>query len=306
MKLLAALGALLFSGTILATPLHNIVVFGDSLSDNGNLYELAEHQFPPSPPYYEGRFSNGPVWIEYLSSSYFPGNSADHLLNYAYGGAGVSEDDSDDVLLTLTKEINDYLATHQDKASEDSLFVVWIGANNYLALPEDSEKVLEDVNKGIQHSLERLADKGAKHIVVVNVPDLGKTPAAIDFDQIDKMSYLANAHNKLLDQTVINLKQAYPDVRWLYFDINAAFNDVLDHPQNYGVSNTTGTCAYLDVKKMTNLSVLNVAAAVKPRVQDMCEGYLFFDPVHPTALAHEILAEKARIMLDDSGVEFVD
>ena len=66
MKLLATLSAFLFSGIVAATPLQNIVVFGDSLSDNGNLYEIMKHQLPQSPPYYKGRFSNGPVWVEHL------------------------------------------------------------------------------------------------------------------------------------------------------------------------------------------------------------------------------------------------
>ncbi len=58
MKLLATLGAFVFSGIVADAPLHNIVVFGDSLSDNGNLYEIMKHQLPQSPPYFEGRFSN--------------------------------------------------------------------------------------------------------------------------------------------------------------------------------------------------------------------------------------------------------
>src|SRR6188472_2981783 len=98
MKLLATLGALLFSGFVTATPLHNMVVFGDSLSDNGNLYEFMKHQLPQDPPYFAGRFSNGPVWVEHLVASYFPNDPSSHLFDYAFGGAGVSEEDGDDVL----------------------------------------------------------------------------------------------------------------------------------------------------------------------------------------------------------------
>lgn len=311
MRLLATLGAFLFSGIVLATPLHNIVVFGDSLSDNGNLYQMMQHQLPPSPPYYEGRFSNGPVWIEYLISSYFPENPGDHLLDYAFGGAGVSEGEGDDdVLFTLRSEVNKYLTTHEDKASEDSLFVVWIGANNYLALPEETDKTIEDVNNGILHSLQRLADKGAKHILVVNLPDLGKTPAATEFDAVDVMTYLAQTHNNLLNTTVNNLKQAYPDVNWLYFDMNEAFNDVLENPQTYGLRDITGTCSTnseLDDEDVTKTSVLKMVAAVKPKIKsDACNGYLFFDLVHPTALAHQILAERARKLLDEKGIELTN
>ncbi len=41
-----------------------VVVVGDSFSDNGNLY--ARTGGPPA-PYWQGRISNGPVWAEYLA-----------------------------------------------------------------------------------------------------------------------------------------------------------------------------------------------------------------------------------------------
>jgi len=60
-----------------------IKAFGDSTCDNGNgTYTLLNHTYPPSPPYYNGRFSNGPVFMEYLSNIL---NAT--LYDYAYGGA---------------------------------------------------------------------------------------------------------------------------------------------------------------------------------------------------------------------------
>jgi len=307
MRLFTALGAFLFSGIVAATPLHDVVVFGDSLSDNGNLYEFMRHQLPPSPPYFEGRFSNGPVWIEHLMASYFPGNTSSHLFDYAYGGAGVSEEDEDDVLFTLRREINTYLLAHDDKASPDSLFVVWIGSNNYLGLPSDVEKTIEDVNEGIVHSLKHLADKGAKHVLIVNLPDLGRIPAAIEFDSVDILTYFAKKHNSLLDKTIADFKEQYPAVEWLYFDLNEAFNYLLEHPKEYGITNITDTCSNSLVNKLTKTSVLKMVSSVTPKLKhDACDGYLFFDLVHPTAQAHEILAEKARVMLDNAGVTFSD
>jgi phospholipase/lecithinase/hemolysin len=54
--------------TILVSSLHaelfsEIVVFGDSESDAGNVFELSGDTYPASPPYWQGRFSNGPVWV---------------------------------------------------------------------------------------------------------------------------------------------------------------------------------------------------------------------------------------------------
>lgn len=308
MKLLAAIGAFLFSGIIQATPLHNIVVFGDSLSDNGNLYEFMKHQLPPSPPYHEGRFTNGPVWIEYLVASYFPENPAEHLQDYAYGGAGVSEEEgADDVLFTLRREVNTYLMLNNDKASEDDLYVIWIGSNNYLAYPSDTEQSLKDVNLGMKHSLEQLVEKGAKHILVVNLPDLGRTPAAVEFDSVAAMTYFSDEHNKLLSTTIEEFKRVYPDVEWLYYDLHQAFNDVLEHPQQFGFKNITDTCSQSVIEDIGKPTVLNLVAAVQPKIKkDACDGYLFFDLVHPTNLAHEILAERARVMLDESGVVLSD
>lgn len=308
MKLLATLGAFLFSGIVSAAPLHNIVVFGDSLSDNGNLYEFMKHQLPQSPPYFEGRFSNGPVWVEHLAQFYFPNDPASHLQDFAIGGSGVSEEeDEDDVLFTLKREVNSYLLANQDKASPDSLYIVWIGANNYLGMPSEVEETLMTVNTGISNSLQRLADKGAKHIMVLNLPDLGRTPAAYEFGSTEALSYFSDQHNSNMSKTVARLKEEYQGVDWLYFDMNHAFGYVLEHAADYGFTNITGSCSTSVVNELTKKSVLRMVASTSPgRVNEACDGYLFFDLVHPTALAHQIMAEKARIMLDESGIEFTE
>jgi hypothetical protein len=44
-----------------------IIAFADSFTDNGNDYNHS--QFPVSPPYYEGRFSNGPTWLEHIAKN---------------------------------------------------------------------------------------------------------------------------------------------------------------------------------------------------------------------------------------------
>ncbi|MFI4962811.1 MAG: GDSL family lysophospholipase PlaA [Legionellales bacterium] len=306
MKLLATLGAFIFSGLVYAAPIHNIVIFGDSLSDNGNLYEIMKHQLPPSPPYFQGRFSNGPVWIEHLAASYFSDPAA-HLQDYAIGGAGVSEEPGDEELFTLKREVETYLVANQDKASEDSLFVVWIGANNYLGMPPDVEPTLQKVNAGITHSLQRLVEKGAKHILVVNLPDLGKSPAAIEFDSVDTFTYFSNQHNAALDKTLGDLKQSNPDVDWLFFDMHQVFKDTIDHPSDYGFTNITSSCYNSALDDSSKKSVLKLVASVRLQKSfDACDGFLFFDLVHPTESAHKILADKARIILDASGLEFVE
>ena len=68
-------------------------VFGDSLSDTGNVFLAAGAGAPPV--YFNGRFSNGPVWHEYLTgdtlalSPFLTGiiGDASNGINFAHGGA---------------------------------------------------------------------------------------------------------------------------------------------------------------------------------------------------------------------------
>ena len=90
----AALAVLTFAAatalasTASAQSYSRLVVFGDSLSDNGNLFIASGRTQPPSPPYFQGRFSTGPVFTELLgfNAANFTG-SVTGSINYAYGGA---------------------------------------------------------------------------------------------------------------------------------------------------------------------------------------------------------------------------
>ncbi|MFO0139169.1 MAG: SGNH/GDSL hydrolase family protein, partial [Cyanobacteriota bacterium] len=99
---LAAFFATTLLGTMPAkariSSLSNLFSFGDSLSDSGNSKSLSQSAmgftFPPA-PYYEGRFSNGPVAVEYLWQKFNPGSTAfknslspgNQGTNYAIGGS---------------------------------------------------------------------------------------------------------------------------------------------------------------------------------------------------------------------------
>lgn len=314
MKRVLAFFLLSFSLFSQATTLDRFIVFGDSLSDNGNLYEYMKHQLPLSPPYYQGRFTNGPVWVEYLNAKFYPEetlpHAQTHLLDYAFGGAGVSErpeDNEEDALFTLSREVDGYLLAHQDQADPNALFVVWIGANNYIAMPDDPDAAVQEVNEGIQHTLERLVKKGARHFLVVNLPDLGITPAARDFDLMDSMSHMSGEHNKLLKNNIEQLKVTYPNVQWMLFDVNQVLHEIIDNPATYGFTNVTDTCyeEVMDAAASNNKGILNMVSTVTPHKKpNACQGYFFFDPVHPSGPAHLIMAERMKQLLDDMGITF--
>ena len=55
-----AIVALAMTSNAFASSFSSVVVYGDSLSDNGNLAELFGTHFP-NPPSYQDSFTNGPV-----------------------------------------------------------------------------------------------------------------------------------------------------------------------------------------------------------------------------------------------------
>src|SRR5262252_2495961 len=117
-----------------STAFSRIVVFGDSLPDTGNFYRLTGNQVPPS-PYFDGRFSNGQLWIEYLAE-----DLGMQLLpedNYAVAGATTGHDNSNNGLLGLQYPgLQDQIAEFMSSQGADpaALYVVWIGANDFFVL----------------------------------------------------------------------------------------------------------------------------------------------------------------------------
>ena len=77
-------------GRIVPSGLTEIVAFGDSYVDTGNLFVATGGTFPASPPYFSGRFSNGPLWVERLATDLAlpaPTPSLAGGTDYAWAGA---------------------------------------------------------------------------------------------------------------------------------------------------------------------------------------------------------------------------
>ncbi|HEY9301471.1 MAG TPA: SGNH/GDSL hydrolase family protein, partial [Phormidium sp.] len=66
-------------------PITELYVFGDSLSDAGTVFRATGGMYPPNPPYFQGRYSNGRVWVEYLALCLHL--DFNQTKNFAYGGA---------------------------------------------------------------------------------------------------------------------------------------------------------------------------------------------------------------------------
>ncbi|GBE76325.1 GDSL family lipase [Microcystis aeruginosa NIES-87] len=261
-------------------------VFGDSLSDPGNLYKLtgnlSPYPYPPSPPYANGRFSNGPLWIEYLQQDFGLPDSA--VLNLAYGGATSSRQNVAELLFTgdfpgLLDEIdsfvsNPFLSTFDAR----DLFVVWAGANDYLfGFSNNPDAVVGNIIAAVQTLIS--PGVGAKTVIVPNLPDLGKLPSQAG---IPGMTDLALKHNQKLATALETLQNAPSTAATLIpLDIYSLFENTYNDPSRYGLTNVTDAC----------LNTTTGQICANP------SEYLFWDGFHPTTVTHRAIAGLASTTL---------
>lgn len=233
--------------SIHARQFDRVAIFGDSLSDMGNMYKYSWHFIPKSPPYYKGHFSNRQVWPEYLLERYFGPDSRKRLSNYAVGGSGAVLTKEENLPYTLATEMAVYLNADKHQQLESILHVVWSGSNNYLNGPENVDEVTTYVvDEGVMFNVKALIDNGAKMIVVGNLPDISTTPEASHAKNRELLATLIREHNNKLkhrvDEMKDALKQQGSDVVLVYFDVAKTFSYIQTHPEEFGITNTTEAC----------------------------------------------------------------
>jgi phospholipase/lecithinase/hemolysin len=310
-----------------------MVIFGDSLSDTGNLYRYMWYKLPISPPYFQ----------EQLYNSYYPQDYSKGFQNYPVGGAGAVLSYKQNLPFTLTIELNDYLYWNTYDKKETSLYTIWIGANNYLNGPTNIEGITSSVVNAIGGTVERLISYGGNKFLIPNIPDLGRLPQAADTHLQPLLTELTLIHNRKLATKVNALKLKHPDVTFVYFDIYSFFNGAIEHAQDYGFSNVVDPCymgsytgwllkykpddqslfTFLkeqdprfdsgrwemiknnpELKEAATTSYLYQLLPLKDKAQPLnCDGYVFWDHVHPTDKVHYYIAQKAREALDVAGLE---
>src|SRR6478736_2905467 len=151
-----------------AGPFNNLVVFGDSLSDVGNIAQ-APFINEPGPYYWNGRFSNGPVYAETLATGLgLPAlnrSTASGGTDYAYGGAKTTGTAFPDSLFVkdIDDQVNQYLSSHNGDAN--TLYVVFAGANDLL----DVQTNMSVPVGSLQTSIEKLYTGGARQFLVINL-----------------------------------------------------------------------------------------------------------------------------------------
>nr|BFD32453.1 hypothetical protein GTC16762_20710 [Pigmentibacter ruber] len=265
-------------GEVNQQKIKQIVLFGDSLSDAGNLKRWTK--IMPFYPFWFGRFADGYVWNDYLTErTHLP------VLNFAYGGAktdGTNDAFNNSIptqFLTAVRTfftgsskyyVNSYLKSYLTTDSyrttnqkitnpNETLYIFWIGANDFLEkfegnLPAQNMFENPDAIGGVNIIYKRAVDNiveqikmlnnaGGYHFLVLNLPDLGKTPIILTANynkyQDDeknktefsiKLSEATAKFNFYLNSSLKNLQDIQKEkINIKILDVNSDFERIMNN-----------------------------------------------------------------------------
>lgn len=292
-RLTLLLVALITSPITWADPTYNkIFIFGDSLSDTGNLASI-RGDFP-NPPFFNNRVSNGLIAVDTIAASLnLKADASLYLLGLAAGGnyAVAGARSAGDSPIDLTAQVAAFLANQNASAPKDALYVMITGGNDVFdaAQNPDINAAEQLIDAGViaeKQQIQTLINAGAEAFLIVNVVDISITPlistAALQNPAlVDYANNLVNRYNKTLEQSLKDIKHD-SDIKIETFDLYQAFNELLEDAQDLGFSNTTDAC--FSTATLTFNDGCNFGANFP--------SYIFFDERHPTSRVHQIIAKQ--------------
>jgi phospholipase/lecithinase/hemolysin len=285
-----------------------IFVFGDSLSDPGNvailtgLVSTAPFSEIPSAPYDSNRFTNGETWAEELTRKLRRTDSGLPVIlepqnfgNYAFGGARarVSGDAP-----SLTVQVGMFLAAKAGVAPSDALYIVEFGGNDIrdaleAAATGDIGASFAIMGEAVQTTVANIVllyESGARKFLLANVPNLGNAPAIIRAGAAGTATFFSGFYNGTLEGGLQTLEgsAAYPDIEILRLDIFGFIDAITATPEAFGFADAATPCLRFDVLIDT--------------VCDEPDNHVFWDGIHPTAAAQQALGNAAVKVLRNSGI----
>lgn len=292
--LVAALAMTIVSVPAGATDIDNIVFFGDSLSDTGNVW-FATGGFPPH-PYFQGTSGappeftggqwsgpGGPSWPTLFAARF--GLTATPSVvavpfanNFAWGGArtGVNSDlfkPEPSGVPWLDQQVAAYAASlGGSPPAAGTLASIMIGGND-VANNLGNQAALEAGITSIITQTTKLYDLGIRQFLIANVPDIGATPRFQALDAAEPgtaafATFWTLQWNAALETALeqLDLPGAVVD----FFDFYGFSKD----PELLAVfANTTDAC-------LTETSLCSDPGS-----------YFYWDSFHPSSTSHALLAE---------------
>ncbi|MBC7531947.1 MAG: SGNH/GDSL hydrolase family protein [Oligoflexus sp.] len=234
--------------------IEHLVVFGDSLSDPGNLSSNTFGFVLPHRIFYKGRFSNGPVWADYV------GNSLQWTVdNYAVGGALTRPSDFPEsfVVKSFPEQIESSGSRLRELNPQKTLIAMWIGPNNYLRNGSEYEdgkgrpepKVLgQGVTLSIQEiemGIKAVQKLGFKQFAIGTMPELGginRNPKG-GLAASDATLYEATRlHNDQLHKLIDRLAADNADLSFVTYHAYEINKATYEDPKAFGFSKLDVPC----------------------------------------------------------------
>jgi phospholipase/lecithinase/hemolysin len=245
-KLLLLTLICLISSVAQATTPKSIIVFGESFSDSGNLYDLYDGWGlePDTWGWFtDGRIGDGPNWADYLADRYkhVPPMEASSRggTNYAIGGADSSFGLGFYGYGSTGMQVNQFLTDAGHLQGRGNVLIAyWIGGNDLgTGMP------LEESMSNISIQLNQLIDAGALHFLIPNMIPLGFTPDVIEgytiFDSPETANSAATSFNEALMEVLRETKCSRPSVHFYVVDTHQLMLEILADPLAYGFENTS-------------------------------------------------------------------
>jgi len=167
-----------------------------------------------------------------------------------------------------------------------SLTVLWAGANDFfeaLTLGQNPVDAIAPALGNLSQEIATLYGAGARTILLPSLADLGSTPFGLGSGNSAALTQLSMLFNQFLAMTVDQLEAALPGLDIVEFDTFALLDAVIANPVAYGFTNVTDPCFN------------GVSVCANPG------QYLFWDIIHPTAAAHQILGNAFALAVPEPG-----
>lgn len=213
----------------------------------------------------------------------------------------------DDVAIFLWAGANDYIlySASGKNLDETAWSELEAGLANVLYNMQEETylppNIAQNAAAGQVNNAKTLIASGAQTIIVMGLPDIGKTPAAnsgsapngIFGDLSITPTQYIKAFNSALIEGLETLQANNPDVTIRYFDVESALNDIIEKTiENDGYAGLKKE--YLSPKPISawvnDLGAFN-SKVTDADVENEFAGWLFWDHVHPTQAGHKLLGE---------------
>lgn len=288
------------AGPSRAAAYSGLYVFGDSLSDVGNVF-LSTSGAIPAAPYYQGRFSNGPNWVDNFAAILGLGPVLPSVIggnDYAFGGAVTSTavPGASTAVPNIVQQVGLFTVANGGHAPSSGLYTLWIGGNDIATALDDLiagtlglAEAQADLTAAAQiaaSALGTLAAEGAEHFLVPLIPDLGVTPNVTD---VPGLAPVATALTKIYNTALlaaIGTDTAGEAVDVHYFDTFSLLDAGAGNPGAFGFNDAVDRC-YVG----TIAGGGSVCATP--------DTYLFWDGQHPSAATDRIIAAEAAAALPE-------